>query len=369
MIKRILAGLLALGLLVSTSWALGLGDSGIAFGNLKSQSKADIEALKLKKAELSLISAQLAENEIKGTRETMDKYGIPIDPLDALQFNIIQYTTVKKATLGLELQRKTSQVTRNAVNLGLRDLYMGVFAAKQGVTLKAAKKDLAALKLSLEEAKLKKGVSSRLALKGFELDLKRATFDLTKAQGDYNKLYQQLVQMAGSDVKIEGQSMTAGSVGPIETYTKGIDNRIEIQANRLQNEMAALALPYYEVNNILAYPDKKKEYDDTKREIAYREALIEKDRLAIRQELERAVVAVKSARNQIENLKLQRNQLSQRRRDIEAMVKKGLVTKVQLMDLDLGLMELDHGLNLAIMNYNIKRLKLNYATSIGPGYK
>ena len=367
--KQFIFVLLVMCLFSASTWADANLTAAMKFSDLNSLNKTMIERLKIEKAELNLISAQLGENEIKGTRELFDKYSISSSVKEELEFDLIQFTTVKRTELGIELQKKTSQVTLNAIGLGARELYMGVFSAKQNIVLKTAKRDLSLQKLENEKSKRKAGVSLAFTLDSSTLDLKKAQQELALAKGQYARLYGQLKQMTGVDVEISAQKLNQSSVSTIDTYVLGIDNRMEIQANVIQNQMASLALPYYEKKNVLAYPDLKKNYDDIKREIAYRETMIKMDRLTIRQELERAIVDIKVAKNQIESLKSQKVQLTKRAHDLKVMAAKGLVSSIQVKELEVGILELDHGLNMAIMNYNLKRIKLNYATSIGPAYK
>jgi len=327
-----------------------------------------VENVKIEKAKLNLESARSAEISIESTRETFKKYGIDLEPEEALEFDLIQYTTYKRADLGVQLTAMGSQITKNAVELGMRELYLGTYSAKLSLAVQEQKLLIANKKLALEVQKQKKGVSTALAVKDLAQGVKLAKLERDKVQLQLTRLSRQLQQMAGQGVLLEAQKYAPDTLQIKDYYLAQMDNRMEVKSLKLQNDMDTLVLPYYEKDKRLTIQKNKTTYDQTVARIGQRNLQIKVAKLKLDQELERAIQDISGTVRQEVSLKAQLKLLENQMANVKTMVSKGLVPALQLEEMSVGQMELKNAIQLVQMQYNLKRIKLNYATSVGPAY-
>lgn len=364
--RKWLVGVLIVGLLTNSFvFAEGVSLAQAIQGNPRNA----LEEIKVERAKYNLASAKTAEIDIVGTRKQLAKYGIRLEPAEALQFDLVEFTVYKKAEIGLELSTLGAQLAKNAVELGIRELYLGAYSSQLDVTLKTKKRDLANKKYTIERDKLKRGYATQLSVNEAQLKLQSADLDLLQAKAQLERLQLQLEQLTGKSVTLTAQAAAGKPSTDSQYYKAMLSNRMEVKSLVLQNKMDELVLPYYEKDNRLKIAENQKTYNQLKEGIAKREAESRIAGIKIEEELDRALVDIAATERRLASLKSQLKLLDQQRTKVSNLVKQGLVPAIQLDELAIGRTELENGLKLLQMQYNLKCQKLIFATSIGPAYK
>ncbi|MCK8061243.1 MULTISPECIES: TolC family protein [unclassified Fusibacter] len=313
-------------------------------------------------------SAVSTQNNIENLLSMYKKYNIRMDNSEELNFVILANTTLDKTLIGNEIKAMGYRLAENATYLGARNLSLAVLSAKQSTDLALLKLETSEAKLEAAQKKYELGLITNLDLQEEVLSNRMLVNELKEAQTTYADLNAKLTDLAGAEVIVVREEPISADLQPLEYYSKLSENRFEIKQLQKTNELLALDLPYYQLENYLYSKNVKEDYNDLQRTIELNHLKIESSGYQIENEIRDAYFDLQSSRNSLIALKAQLDSLRTRYAQMQNNYNLGLISSIMLKEFSQNVMQLENGYYLAAYDYNTKRLRLNYAVSIGPAY-
>lgn len=275
-----------------------------------------------------------------------------------------------------EMTRDSGNVTRNALIIGLRGLYLGLYSADNEYKLKLKKLELAQTINKQDEIKLQNGMISDIDKAESDYNLLKAQKDADAAQRSYDNMLRSFNSFLGIsldtkyDEIVYEEQYNPSVLKPLNYYVdKGVASRLDvIGANKqlalLEKKKEIMDRFPLSLNTVSA----RKDYDNLPRDIESQQLKLDKAKLDVEKEIKDAYVEVSIAGKNVENMKktldLQKKTLESTKKKFQA----GFLPKTMLDQLQIGVEELENGYKAMIFDYNTKLMKLENAAGLGPAY-
>lgn len=276
-----------------------------------------------------------------------------------------------------EMARDNRAITRNAMVIGLRGLYFGLYSADSNCRLEKMKFELAEEIYRQEQIKFERGLIS-------ELELAQADYNFTKAKKSYEASVRNVENMLrnynsyiGLDIDTDydeilfNEKYNDTRLKQQDYYVnRALDSRLDITSAKKQ-----LSLMEKRKDIIDRYPSSlgmmhvRQEYDLLITDIESQKLQLEATKMKVEKEIKSAYVDVTTAEKNVTRLgkmlELQNNNFE----NVTEYYRKGLVSKNTLDQTRINYIELENNYKAVLFDYNTRLMKLEYASDIGPAYE
>lgn len=238
-------------------------------------------------------------------------------------------------------------------------------------------------KLKLQEkkyntAKLKAqdGLISGIQLEEAEYDYLKAKKDVEKNKRSRENMQRTVNSYIGVPIdtaydKVLYSELTRNlTLNPVEFYIeKALENRLEITSLIEEIKIKEQHLEILGKGRAKdIYPDIRNEYEDVSLEIETLQVRLDKVKYDVENNIKSAYIDVIKEKDNMDILLQTLNMQKRNFEKLKAQHKQGLIPEMILLEVELGLKELQNGFNLTVYNYNTKKMKLEEAAGLGPAY-
>lgn len=278
---------------------------------------------------------------------------------------------------GMNLTEKSEVLTKNALGLALRDVYMGLLAGSRDYNMKLSKYELDKKKHEVGKLRYERGLIS-------DLEYEEVKYEFLKSQKVIDEANRSLENMKRTFNSFIGVSLDTRyenpiyeetkqlvKLKPVEDYIdKALKERIEIVSISEDIKLKELYLSILETDRANEiYVRFGKEYQKTKRELESLKIKLEKAKLEVENNIKKAYIDIKkesfNVESMLKTLDMQKRSLER----VKLQYKQGLVAKIMVEEFEFGIKELSNGYDLVLYGYNTKLKKLEAASGIGPAYQ
>lgn len=277
---------------------------------------------------------------------------------------------------GWQMSVKEKELTKTVLILTLRDLYLGLYSASKNYDISEKKLELEKKKNSANNTRFENGLISRLEFEESQYQFLKAQKDFESVQRDLENMRRNFNSFLGISIDTEYEEFLFYElkrnirIQPLEHYIeKALENRLELIVLKGQIEMAELQISIYEKNRVNeTYTKVGKEYNEALRQLEKLEIQLKQAKIDIENEIKSAYIEVKKEGYNLQNLNETLNVQTKNYQRMQSQYKQGLVAKLVVDEIELGLEELKNGLDLSMYIYNTKIMKLQEAAGLGPAF-
>ncbi|MFZ5989646.1 MAG: TolC family protein [Bacillota bacterium] len=266
--------------------------------------------------------------------------------------------------------------TEKALELGLRDLYLGFMKAHRDYDMGLKKLELAKKKYNVSKLRFDQGHISKLEFEEAEYNLTKSQKDMEAAARSKENMLRTFNSYIGVPIdtgydKVIYKELSSGLVlKPVDYYIeKALSERLEITSLMEEIKLKELHLSILKKNRANEiYVKIRKEYDDVSRELESLKIKLEKAKLDVEDDIKSAYIDIKKEGYNVKSMAETLNMQKRSYEKLESQYKQGLMPRIALDEMEIGLRELKNGFDLVVYGYNTKLMKLNEAAGIGPAY-
>lgn len=262
--------------------------------------------------------------------------------------------------LGLLQAKDNYNQTRNQVIIDVVQKYVQLNQAKKNITTKSKEAELERNLLEEVNAQVKAGYKGSLDLLRQENKFDNAVFDLEKANDDYNQSFGEFKLGLGLNNQeeeefnlIEVDYPEIWQIDEGEALKKAIENSFILELRRRQIELAKVDLERAEVTASPELDLRKLRNNIELANLNFNKAQKELDN-SIRKQF----YAYRQIVNSLDLSRQNLNQAQESNGIIIDQVKAGLKTKNDLLSAEISLLQAEHSLKSAVLNYYMTKLNL-----------
>lgn len=323
-------------------------------------------------AQLGINDAIVTSNQAAGMLDLNRKWDL-FGKDDELQFVKLRDLTPEQARYQNETVHASKQITINTLKVSLREIYFGLDNAESNLSIKNQRLRMAEKKLAEAKVKEQQGLIDKLELAEIDYEFLKAGKEVDIAKREITKLQLKMNSMAGLDLN---QAQAAFSESPRTEKLKSVDhyienalkNRFEIIDLNRQILLKELEIGLFEAGGYLDSEEARQDYRYVTYDYQKLMTRIDMVRNEIEAEIRQAYHDIAAVEGQITQLQ---NSLKNAQEGLRIMAKRyggGLIDESVLVETELSTKEMENQLKALQSTYNTKRLKLDYASQIGPGY-
>lgn len=262
--------------------------------------------------------------------------------------------------LGLLQAKDNYNQTRNQVIIDVVQKYVQLNQAKKNITTKNKEAELERNLLEEVKAQVKAGHKGSLDLLRQENKFDNAVFDLEKANDDYNQSFGEFKLELGLNNQgeeefnlIEVDYPEIWQIDEGEALKKAIENSFILELRKRQIELAKVDLERAEV---AASPEL--DLRKLKNNIELASLNFNKAQKELDNSIRKQFYTYKQTINGLDLSQQNLNQAKENNSIIIDQVKAGLKTKNDLLSAEISLLQAEHSLKSAVLNYYITKLNL-----------
>lgn len=267
-------------------------------------------------------------------------------------------------------------VTEKALYLGLRDLYLGFIKSDRDYDMSLKKLDLAKKKYDVSKLRYDQGLISKIELGEAEYNYLKAQKDVYANKRSRENMQRTINSYIGAPIDTVYEKVLYSELSrdltlkSVEYYLeKALKERLEITSLMEDIKIKEKNLDILKKNRANEiYTDYRKEYNNVSRELEGLKIKLEKAKLDVENNIKGAYIDVKkegyNVDSMIETLNMQRRSFEK----LKTQYSQGLIPKITIDEVELGLQELQNGFDLILYSYNTKIMKLEEAAGLGPAY-
>lgn len=262
--------------------------------------------------------------------------------------------------LGLLQAKDNYNQTRNQVIIDVVQKYVQLNQAKKNITTKSKEAELERNLLEEVKAQVKAGHKGSLDLLRQENKFDNAVFDLEKANDDYNQSFGEFKLELGLNNQeeeefnlIEVDYPEIWQIDEGEALKKAIENSFILELRKRQIELAKVDLERAEV---AASPEL--DLRKLKNNIELANINLNKAQKELDNSIRKQFYTYKQTINGLDLSQQNLNQAKENNSIIIDQVKAGLKTKNDLLSAEISLLQAEHSLKSAVLNYYITKLNL-----------
>jgi len=262
--------------------------------------------------------------------------------------------------LGLLQAKDNYNQTRNQVIIDVVQKYVQLNQAKKNITTKSKEAELERNLLEEVKAQVKAGHKGSLDLLRQENKFDNAVFDLEKANDDYNQSFGEFKLELGLNNQeeeefnlIEVDYPEIWQIDEGEALKKAIENSFILELRKGQIELAKVDL---ERDEVAASPEL--DLRKLKNNIELASLNFNKAQKELDNSIRKQFYTYKQTINGLDLSQQNLNQAKENNSIIIDQVKAGLKTKNDLLSAEISLLQAEHSLKSAVLNYYITKLNL-----------
>lgn len=285
--------------------------------------------------------------------------------------------TPEQMRVSFENARDSMRLTRNRLIIGLRDIYLGLYSAKNDMTIKQKKHELAQKMYEQDEIRYKRGMISETDLAESDYNRLKAKAELKASKRNYDNMLRSFITYTGIepdttfDEIIYNEQYNEKRLKQSDYYTKkALQSRMEIVS--LENQIMLLEKKLEIMDRISESLNITATRNDYKRTIADLEQLkvkAEAVRLEVEEGINEAYIMAADAGKKVIGMK---KMLELQKGNIENMKERyqtGLISRTVLDQAQISYEEFKNSYDYALYDYNTTLMKLEFAAGIGPAYQ
>lgn len=285
--------------------------------------------------------------------------------------------TPEQMRVSFENVRDSMRLTRNRLIIGLRDIYLGLYSAKNDMTIMQKKHELARKMYEQDEIRHKRGMISETDLAESDYNRLKAKAELKASKRNYDNMLRSFITYTGIepdttfDEIIYNEQYNEKRLKQSDYYTKkALQSRMEIVS--LENQIMLLEKKLEIMDRISESLNITATRNDYKRTIADLEQLkvkAEAVRLEVEEGINEAYIMAADAEKKVIGMK---KMLELQKGNIENMKERyqtGLISRTVLDQAQISYEEFKNSYDYALYDYNTTLMKLEFAAGIGPAYQ
>jgi outer membrane protein TolC len=303
-------------------------------------------------------------------------YYINYDATTRLAMTKMKELMPEQMKFSWEAAKSQRLITENSLETALRNVFLGVYSARNDLELKQKQLSLASEQNKQNALKLEKGLITPLDMEESEYELFKAQKAVDIANRTFNNAVRSFNQFANQPSKTEytqivyEEVLSRPELKPVDFFVEAaLKNRFDIIS--IQKQLALKEQDKTLTDTGFTHKidtNDQQSYERLLNDIEQLNVDLEAKKLEIDKEIRNAYVEVVIAGKKLDNMyntvKLQRNNYEK----MQARYKAGLISKNVLAQTELGLLQVENGYKTMLFDYNTKITRFNNATGIGPGY-
>ncbi|MGB2783169.1 MAG: TolC family protein [Atribacterota bacterium] len=262
--------------------------------------------------------------------------------------------------LGLLQAKDNYNQTGNEVIIDVIQKYLQLNQAKKIIITKSKEAELEKSLLEEIRAQVKAGHKGNLELLQQENSYNNAVFNLEKANDDYHQSYRELkLELGLNDQEeeefnlVEVEYPKVWQIDEEEALKKAIENSFILELRKRQIELDRIDLERAEV---AASPEL--DLRKLKNNVELSNLNFNKTQKELSNSIKKQFYAYKQSINSLDLSRQNLNQARENNSILVEQVKAGLKTKKDLLSAEINLLQAEHSLNSAILNYYTAKLTL-----------
>ena len=169
---------------------------------LDKNSSYQVFELTKEKVELTLINSKVAENQFNAALESFEKledkgFHIPSVQVFAVRLGLL--STVENISYSIDMMRISKETTKRSLLLGLRELYMGLYQAKESYQINDEKYQLEKDNYEMDLARFKSGLLSEIGLLTSKVNSLEAYANYAESINNYRIMLETFNQYIGQE--------------------------------------------------------------------------------------------------------------------------------------------------------------------------
>jgi uncharacterized protein (UPF0335 family) len=301
------------------------------------------------------------------------EFFIHFDDYTKMLMNLEKRLVPEQMKLSWEMSRDSWRTTRNAMVIGLRNCYLGLYSSDSENKISQRKYELAQMINNQDKIKHQRGLISDIELAASEYDFMKAKTEAEAAKRNYENMLRSFNAYIGMKPET-----VYGSVAYDEQYSSGRlkqcddyvnaakKNRLDIvglekQILLLSKKKAIMDEFPLSLNTVVA----RKDYNSTIADMELLTLKLESMYLNIEREIKEVYVEVSAADKNIVNMK---KMLDLQKSSLEKTEKRyllGLISKNIMDQAQIRYDEFESSYKSALFDYNTKLMRLEFEASIG----
>ncbi|TYQ18061.1 UNVERIFIED_CONTAM: outer membrane efflux protein [Acetivibrio alkalicellulosi] len=275
-----------------------------------------------------------------------------------------------------DMLNDTKSVTQNALSLGLRDLYLGLLAASRNYDISLRKLGLEEKKFNANKVRLEQGLISQIEFEEAKYHILKAEKDSEGALRALENMKRTLNSFIGAPIDNCYEEFLYNDLRrnlrlqPLEYYIeKALEQRMEIKNKEKEIEIKKLEISILEKNRVHeTFVRISKQYSDALRELELLNAQLQQAKLDIENEIKSAYIEIKKEGYNVQTMSDTLRMQIRNYERIQSQYNQGLIPKLIVEEVEIGIDELRNGVDFTIYNYNSKIMNLEEAAGLGPAY-
>ena len=262
--------------------------------------------------------------------------------------------------LGLLQAKDNYNQTRNEIIIDVVQKYLQLNQAKKNITVKTKEAELEKNLLEEVKAQVKAGYKGNLDLLEQESNYNNAVFNLEKANDDYHQSFREFKLELGLNNQeeeefnlVEVDYPQVWQIDEEEALKKANENNFILELRKRQIELAKVDLERAEV---AASPEL--DLRKLRNNIELANLNFNKTQKELDNSIRKQFYTYKQTINSLDLSQQNLNQAQQNNSIIIDQVKAGLKTKNDLLSAEISLLQTEHSLKSAILNYYMTKLNL-----------
>lgn len=301
---------------------------------------------------------------------------ISYDPHTKMLMTLQKEFMPEQMRVSYESARDSMRLTRNRLIIGLRDIYLGLYSAKNDMTIRQKKYELAQKMFEQDEIRFERGMISETGLAESDYNRLKAKAELEASKRNYDNMLRSFITYTGIesdttfDEIIYDEQYNEKRLKQSDYYTKkALQSRMEITS--LENQIMLLEKKTEIMDRIPQSLNITATRNDYKTAIADLEQLkvkIEAVRLEVEEGINEAYIMAADSEKKIIGMK---KMLDLQKSNLESMKKRyqtGLISKIALDQAQISYEEFKNSYDYALYNHNTTLMKLEFTAGIGPAF-
>ncbi|NLP13718.1 MAG: TolC family protein [Clostridium sp.] len=319
----------------------------------------------------------------KGIDTQMATYDTPFGKFTIAYTPDMQVLLTKQTEL-LPVQMKfywhmsdnSRKVTGKALSLGFRDMYLGFMKADRDYQISLKKLELQEKKYEASKLKLEQGMISPIEFEEEEYNYLKAKKAVEAGKRNRENMQRSVNSYIGSPIDTHYDTLLYSEFSrnlklqSLDYYIEeALKNRLEITSLVEEIEVKEKHLEILtkaRANEI--YTEVRKEHGNVSRELETLKIKLEQARYDVENNIKSAYIDVKREGHNLRNMQETLNMQKRSYERLKNQYEQGLIPKIVIDEVALGIEELQNGLELVVYSYNTKIMKLEEASGLGPAY-
>lgn len=359
--KKAVIGILVTLILLAVAALNAIGIDGPKIKELSLQEAVDLALKNNPDMEIAELGVQKAQVQYDGARETAGD--LSVEDVQTYEYGLLKWVNPKAAEVGLNLAKKSRELTENSLRFSVENAYYNVLKAEKNLQIKRENLKYFQEQLKIAQTAYKIGTKARVDVSLIEAAVASYQALVTDEENKYRAAVMELNRITGLDLDTPlkltstfALEKISGTVKLDETIKLALADNFEIYSVKQDVELKKVQ---YEVANKF-YGGGVTINDTAKIDTKIAEAKVRKQELATTSVVKQSYLSLFTLERMIDWQKKEVEKAQEIARVFALKYEAGLVTSLDVKKATIDLEQSQQNLTETIFKYNLLKSQFKY---------